>query len=112
MRCARCTREWTPLAASPAPEPEPEAQPAPEPVAEPRPAISEPRPSAMDRLAAQPAAPRSSVRLKLAWATSVLVLLLAVGAAFVWRTEIVASWPPSARAYALFGLEPRAEAAQ
>lgn len=66
----------------------------------------------MDRLAAQPARRRTSARLRLAWAASILLLLAAVAAAYVWRAEIIASWPPSARAYALFGVEPRAEAAQ
>jgi hypothetical protein len=50
--------------------------------------------------------------LRLAWAASILVLLLAAAAAYQWRGEIVAGWPPSARAYALFGLEPRAEATE
>jgi hypothetical protein len=27
----------------------------------------------------------------------------------VWRSQIVAEWPPSARAYAVFGLQPQTE---
>ena len=101
-----------PIVAEPAPEP-PAPAPLPrEAIAGPRPPVAEPRRSAMDRLAAQPAPARSSVPLKLAWAASILVLLLAVAAAYAWRGEIVAGWPPSARAYALFGLEPRTEATQ
>ena len=66
----------------------------------------------MDQLAAQPPPRRSSPWLKLAWAASILVLLLAVASAYVWRGEIIAGWPPSVRAYALFGLESQAEVAR
>ncbi len=61
----------------------------------------------MDRLAAHPAWPRSSIGLQLAWLASVLVIALSLVGAFAWRTEIVTAWPPSARAYAAFGLHPQ-----
>ena len=67
------------------------------------------RPSAMERLAAQAAWPQPSTRLRLAWAASLVLLVLAAGAAYAWRGQIVAEWPPSARAYALFGLQPQTE---
>ena len=95
-------------------EAEAEEPPPPEPIApviterEPEPATLPTRLSAMDRLAAHPATARSPPGLRLAWAGSLIVLVLAVGAVFTWRTEIVAAWPPSARAYALFGLQPEA----
>ena len=38
-----------------------------------------------------------------------MLLVLAAGAAYAWRGQIVAEWPPSARAYALFGLQPQTE---
>ena len=66
-------------------------------------------PSAMERLAVHAAWPRPSTRLRLAWAGSVVLLVLAAGAAYAWRDQIVAEWPPSAHAYALFGLEPQTE---
>jgi hypothetical protein len=65
------------------------------------------RPSAMERLAAHAPPPQSSGRLRLAWAGSLLLLVLLVGGAFAWRGQIVAAWPPSARAYAAFGLHPQ-----
>jgi hypothetical protein len=42
----------------------------------------------------------------LAWAASIGVLFLLAGAAYAWRDQIVEAWPPSARAYAVFGLQP------
>ena len=44
--------------------------------------------------------------------SSLLLLVLAVGAAYTWRGQIVAEWPPSAHAYALFGLQPQTETSQ
>lgn len=61
----------------------------------------------MARLAAHPAMPRSSTRLWLAWAGSIVLLILLFAVAFAWRSQIVAAWPPSARAYAAFGLHPQ-----
>jgi predicted Zn finger-like uncharacterized protein len=123
VRCARCGVDWTPVGATAAPEPE-----APEPVTLPQPPPQPPppapaeatdgaaarvvataHPSAMERLAAQAAWPRPTTQLRLAWAASLVLLALAAGAAYAWRDQIVAAWPPSAHAYALFGLEPETE---
>jgi hypothetical protein len=60
----------------------------------------------MARLALHPAMRRSSTALRLAWAGSIVLLILLGAVAFAWRTQIVAAWPPSARAYAAFGLHP------
>jgi hypothetical protein len=68
--------------------------------------------SAMARLAAHPALPRSSTALRLAWAASIVLLLLFLAAAYAWRGQIVAAWPPSARAYAALGLHPQIEPRQ
>lgn len=110
-RCARCGNEWTPVAIVAVPEePEPPLPEEPTPV---MPAVPEPpstglsaspRRSAMDRLAARVEPPRPSIRLRLAWGGSILLLILLIGAAFLWRSQFVAAWPPSARAYAVFGL--------
>jgi hypothetical protein len=67
------------------------------------------RPSAMERLAADPARPRPSMQLRLAWAATVVVLVAAAAAACMWRSDIIAAWPPSARAYAAFGLHLQTE---
>ena len=103
VRCARCGGDWTPVKAA-APEPPP---PATEPPA--TQAMPTARQSAMDRLAAQPALPPKSMRLQLAWAGSLVLLALLVSAAYVWRSDVVAAWPPSARAYSAFGLHPPTE---
>ena len=117
VRCARCGGEWTPVAGpavADTPEPEPEAPAPVEAPAAPLPDTAEtspaapprPRLSAMDRLAAHAVPRQSSSRLRLAWLGSAAVLVLLGVAAVAWRTEIVAGWPPSARAYAVFGLHP------
>jgi predicted Zn finger-like uncharacterized protein len=104
VRCARCGGEWTPVAVSAVKEDGPTVE---QPVPATEEAANWPvaRQSAMDRLAANPARPASRLPLGLAWAASVLVLVLAVWAAFAWRADIAAAWPPSGRVYALFGLQ-------
>ena len=107
VRCARCSGEWKPRAPAVTPAlQEPEPLPEPPPVLEvtPTPAVTTARPSAMDRLAAHAEWPRPSVQLRLAWAASVALLLLAAAAAYTWRVDIMAAWPPSARGYAALGL--------
>ena len=127
VRCARCGGDWTPVSVAAAAEPSP--RPAPPPGPEPPP--SEPplapapveggavepvaataRLSAMERLRAHAEWPQPSTRPRLAWAASLLLLVLAFGAAYTWRGQIVAEWPPSAHAYALFGLQPQTETSQ
>ncbi len=58
----------------------------------------------MDRLAAHPALSRPDRVLQAAWGVSVLLIVLAVGAGYVWRGEIMHAWPPSERMYAAFGM--------
>jgi predicted Zn finger-like uncharacterized protein len=113
VRCASCGDEWTPIPAGATPAPEPaQYEPDASPTIETReaPVVAEvPQQSAMARLAAHPAMPQPSTRLRLAWAGSVALLVLAIAAAFTWRHDIVTAWPPSARAYAMFGLAPVTE---
>jgi hypothetical protein len=47
--------------------------------------------------------------LRLAWVGSIALLTLLVVMAFAWRSEIIALWPPSARAYSALGLHPQPE---
>jgi predicted Zn finger-like uncharacterized protein len=115
VRCARCAVEWTPVppAAAPpeaeAPPPPSTDEPAPPPVRTPEaPLAPTPRQSAMDRLAAHPVRLQRSTLLRLAWAASLVLLVLAFGAAFAWRDRIVSAWPPSAHAYAALGMHPQA----
>ncbi len=128
VRCARCGGEWAPIEAHAA-EPErapptpvatpvddppavsdepagPAAPPAP-PLDSPAAAEASPRPpSAMDRLALQATRPSSRLQLRLAWLASLAVLAFLGWAAYAWRAEIVAAWPPSGRIYAIFGMQP------
>ena len=76
-----------------------------EPEREPPQAPRQPPPlTAMDRLAAHPAVPQSDRLLQLAWALSLLLLVAVAGAGYVWRSEVMQAWPPSARIYAAFGV--------
>jgi predicted Zn finger-like uncharacterized protein len=133
VRCARCGSDWIPVTEAPAASFDAEAPPKAEasPLAQAPPeaevlAPSEPAQStapsaegvarrsmvtvsrsAMARLAAHPALPRASTALRLAWAGSIVLLLLLLAVAYAWRSQIVAAWPPSGRAYAAFGLNPQ-----
>lgn len=106
VRCARCGSEWTPVAVT-ATAGEVDARAAEQafPAAEEAASWSVARQSAMDRLAANPARTPSRLPLRLAWAASVLVLVVVVWAVFAGRTDIAAAWPPSGRVYALFGFQ-------
>jgi predicted Zn finger-like uncharacterized protein len=118
VRCARCGGEWTPVQPPAAPPeveatPPPADEPAPPPARSPEtPLAPTPRRSAMDRLAAHPVRPQRSTLLRLAWAASLVLLVLAFGAAFAWRDRIVSAWPPSAHAYAALGMHPQAAVPQ
>jgi hypothetical protein len=59
--------------------------------------------SAMDRLAA-PAAARNRAALRVAWVCSVILLLAVVTACYIWRSDVLQFWPPSARLYHALGL--------
>jgi predicted Zn finger-like uncharacterized protein len=123
VRCAHCSGEWTPVPATAAgtePAPQPIGDPtasipdvpvtatAPEgSAAEPVPAAEAPSPrsSAMDRLAMPSARPPSRLWLRLAWLSSLALLVFLGWAGYAWRAQIVEVWPPSARVYAAFGIQ-------
>jgi predicted Zn finger-like uncharacterized protein len=96
IRCARCGEEWVePGAPSPAAE-------------EPRAAVAVVMEAAVRR--ADPSAPPTRpdpTAIRLAWAASVLVVVLAASGAVAWRTEVMHAWPPSQRAYSAMGLVAR-----
>ncbi len=129
LRCARCGNEWVPHA-----EPAAQAQPDTTPAAAAAPPAPEQKaipvpPESRVPLARVPATPVPSVppppgdpmlsifpplverqrrrrerASALAWALTVLTLAALVGAAYVWRADVQAAWPPSQRAYAAIGL--------
>jgi len=119
VRCARCGNEWMAVRAeAPAAPPDSQEHPAsagpeaPAPLAAAEPPAREvdrpahpPRISAMDRLAAHPAALPASRGLQLAWAASFLLLALLGWGVYAWRVQIMDHWPPSTRMYAAFGLQ-------
>jgi predicted Zn finger-like uncharacterized protein len=110
VRCARCAREWVPSPAAPeAPMEAPaEAKPAaalpklpppPEPPRETDPIRPAPRPP----MARSPTS-RANVVPRLAWAASVVAVLLLGWGAYAGRSAIMHAWPPSIRLYAALGL--------
>lgn len=119
VRCARCAREWAPVAAA-AVAPAPVVPPSAPPVARPEPKL--------ERLAAAPgmrtpilsvpqarpvpiAAPPEPGRpdrgVALGWIVSVVILVALAAAAYAKRDEIVRAWPASERAYAALGIPVR-----
>jgi predicted Zn finger-like uncharacterized protein len=113
-RCARCDGEWAPVEAGAA---EPERAPATTERSLPgadEPAVAAatearaaraplPGLSAMERLAARPTRPRSSLPIGAAWLGTLVLLVFLGWAAYEWRAPIIEAWPPSARIYAAFG---------
>lgn len=96
-RCDCCGATWVPLRDEPPPDLPPDPPSGAEEASFAAMEAALPKTStAMDRLAAHPA-PRPSVGLRAAWAASILVLVGAATAGFVWRAGIVEAWPPSAR---------------
>ena len=106
VRCARCAGEWTPVAVQEIAAEEPEQ--APPPVARepgPLPALT-----AMDRLTAHPAMSRPDRMLQAAWGLSVVLIVVAIGAGYVWRGAVMHAWPPSERMYGMLGMGVAAKA--
>ncbi len=119
VRCARCAREWVSSPATPeapteaqmdAPTDAPTEAPA-----EPRPAAALPPPPPPAReteaigpaprpSTARAAKPRANVVPRLAWAASVVAVLLLGWGAYAGRSAIMQAWPPSIRLYAALGL--------
>jgi predicted Zn finger-like uncharacterized protein len=91
----------SPPTPGPAPAPAPPTARDEEPVAEP--ALTA---SVGEALVAEPSARREGTLLRLAWAASLLILILLAWAAYGWRTEIMHAWPASERLYAALGLLP------
>jgi predicted Zn finger-like uncharacterized protein len=124
VRCARCTKEWQPEVAEPPPPPEraveTRLEPPPRHAIVERPVAAPPRNIAprgmagggtgghnwaIDRLMAAPQQPsHGRLALAVAWLASIAVVLALLAAAYVWRPEIMAAWPPSVHLYAALGL--------
>lgn len=79
--------------------------PEPVPAPSPAPAVAPMRPEPLAVAVQEPVAEdaRSSA-LVAAWVLSLLVVAAAIGGAFVFRAEVMAFWPPSARLFAALGL--------
>ncbi len=108
VRCARCAVEWTPvpeaMSESPGVAPPDIAAPLMEPPAPPPESAPELPPIVVPpREAPVVAAPpqRSAVP---AWIASLVVIVAAITASYIWRAEVMQAWPPSQRAYQALGL--------
>jgi predicted Zn finger-like uncharacterized protein len=107
VRCARCAHEWS-VAPPDVPSraaliPEPEIKSAPAPTLAPIPP-AEPPPRPWPALLVPTAEPTRNRAAGAAWTVSLLVLVVLAVAAYAYRVDIMRMWPPSARAYQLFGL--------
>lgn len=113
VKCAACAHVWTvedealtldsPVAA---PKAERKPEPAPEPASasEPKPDIKS-KPAAAIRQRAADRARRGRLAVEGAgWAGVAACLLVVLGAAFVFRVDVVDAWPRAAGAYAAVGL--------
>jgi hypothetical protein len=60
--------------------------------------------TALDRLMAARSKPQQHMALAAAWLASIAVVLLLAWAAYAWRVEVMAVWPPSIRLYSMLGL--------
>ena len=135
-RCMRCAAEWVPVQKTAAGQPDGGEAPhddaraseskeetkkppvehpgnAERPVSPPAVTISlPPQPSAMERLSAAPARTTGGLPLHLAWAASVVLLLMAVAGLYEWRGTVMQIWPPSTQIYTVFGLAPAPDSPQ
>ncbi len=107
VRCARCATEWTPVPEFAAPPVEEEAQghalmPEPPVMDEPEPVPFPPQIVVPPRQAPAPPPPQQSAVL--AWIASLVVIVAAVTASYIWRADVMQVWPPSQRAYQALGL--------
>jgi predicted Zn finger-like uncharacterized protein len=125
LRCAKCGHDWAVQPAEPAtevaaaegaaaPDMRSPTQPSPPPAATelprdlpPHPVLRRP-PQVIDpplpRLGDAPPA-QFVTGLRVAWAASVLAVLVLLALLLVFRAEIAAAWPPAARLYMALGME-------
>jgi predicted Zn finger-like uncharacterized protein len=103
VRCARCAGEWVPSAAASDVSMDALAQTASAatPASE---FVSEVNRSPRRPPTPRPLPARRNMALRIAWAASVVVVLLLAWGAYAERTVIMQAWPPSIRLYAALGL--------
>ena len=107
VKCASCAHVWTVAEAArkPAPAPEAAAAPRAQPEPEPAPAINE-KPHAAIRARAATRATRNRATVEGAgWAGVAACLVAVLGAAFVFRVDVVDAFPRAAGAYAAVGVD-------
>jgi predicted Zn finger-like uncharacterized protein len=104
LRCSRCATDFAlpqgvaapPL---PAPAPEPAAVMAPDPA----PTPNVPAPPLRERAPVASTPPGRAALLR-AWAASLVVVIGAVVGLLVFRSEVMAAWPPATRVFAALGM--------
>lgn len=102
VKCASCAHVWTVEEAAPKPAPAPAPQPKPK--SEPAPALQD-KPHAAIRARAATRAKRTRVAVEGAgWAGVAACLVAVLGAAFVFRVDVVEAWPRASGAYAAVGV--------
>lgn len=109
LRCSRCKADFAlPVLAEAAPAPTPSpAPPVPEPpVVVAAPPVAEARPPAPPSRERAPvaSAPADEVVLRRAWVGSLVVVAGGVLGLLVFRSQVMATWPPATRLFAALGL--------
>ena len=109
LRCSRCGTDFAlPQAARAAEAVPPAPPPAPEPpvAAAPAPAAEPAADSAAPRAERTPVAstPPNDAALQRAWVASLLVVVGGVLGLLVFRSQVMAAWPPATRLFAVLGL--------
>ncbi|MFP4518071.1 MAG: zinc-ribbon domain-containing protein [Oceanicaulis sp.] len=100
VKCAGCAHVWTVAEAAPKPAPRPDPVPAPDPA----PSLTD-KPHAAIRARAATRAKRTRLAVEGAgWAGVAACLAVVMGAAFVFRVDVVEAWPRAAGAYAAVGV--------
>jgi predicted Zn finger-like uncharacterized protein len=102
VRCTRCGKEWSPV-------PKKDEIAFPEPYgghssSHHPPSLPPSGPTAMDRLASQPRSPADGAWLRVAWLSSIAVVLALILAFILAREPIMHAWPASERLYSILGL--------
>jgi predicted Zn finger-like uncharacterized protein len=103
VRCARCAHEWVPSPAGPEVATGAAAETAPAAVAASDPDSEGIPPAPWPPPAASPVV-RPNVALRIAWAASIVAVLMLGWGAYAWRAAIMEAWPASIRLYAALGL--------
>jgi predicted Zn finger-like uncharacterized protein len=119
VRCAQCHAEWVPTLTDPDLLDEEalasairEEEPVADRLGSATGTVPAPVATAMERLAANPAAKRSTPLLWAAWVASIVILAFGLMTCYTDRDAVMRLWPPSVHLYSALGLAANAAVPQ